>query len=447
MNQVTIAGAGLAGTLLALLLAKRGYTVEILESREDMREQPSDQGRSINLALSCRGITALKAADLMDKVDSIRVPMRARAIHEPDGSIKYQPFGRNSEEYINSISRAALNMLLLDEAEKSPYIQIHFGWKVKDIDFENKKLHLITKQGEERTHDYKRLIGADGAASSVRESLKKQHLIQSERVFLPLGYKELCITRHHNPDFKKEHLHLWPRGACMLLGNPNPDDSITGTLFLANHGENSFESIQHDAQLNDFFQQVFPDAKAAMPDLVHEFFTHPTGHLSTVNAAPWHYKDECLLIGDAAHGVVPFFGQGMNAAFEDCRIFSEMLIQHNDNWSSCVPAFYQERKVNTDAVADLSMENYHEIQIDIMDPHFLLQRQVEKEIMKRYPDKYTSMHVLVMFTNTPYSVAKAHYSAQKALLKEICSSIETIEEVSWKKVENLLNKYDKNLTL
>lgn len=446
MNQVTIAGAGLAGTLLALLLAKRGYTVELLESREDIRKENGVEGRSINLALSCRGITALKAAGIMEKVDQIRVPMRARAIHEPDGSIKYQPFGRHPEEYINSISRKALNSLLLDEAENSPYIQLYFGWKVKQVDFANKKLSLVTSQGEETTRDYVRLIGADGAASKVRESMKNQGIIEADRQFLTHGYKELCISLSHGTTLAREHLHLWPRGECLLLGNPNPDDSITGTLFLAMEGENSFANLNNPAQVEAFFARTFSDAKSIMPDLVHEFFSHPTGNLSTVRAHPWYYEDDCILIGDAAHGVVPFFGQGMNAAFEDCRLFSEMLQRYEDDWSRFVPAFYQERKLNTDAIADLSMENYHEIQVDIMNPHFLLQKQVEKEIMKRYPDNYVSMHAMVMFTNIPYSLAKAHYGAQKAMLEEICLSIESIQEVSWEKVENLIANYDKNLT-
>ena len=445
MNNITIVGAGLSGTLCALYLARRGYKVDLFESRPDVRNSSVDYGRSINLALSCRGITGLKAMDLMDEVQHIIVPMRARAIHEANGEVHYQPFGRDEEEYINAISRTELNSLLLNKAEQSPFIHLHFDLKLLHLDIHNKKLHFETKDKGHFEFAYHRLIGADGASSQIRETLKNEKVIESSRDFLSHGYKELSISKTHTVGMAREHLHLWPRDSFLLLGNPNPDDSITGSLFLANLGKDSFAELNNEQRLISFFQKEFPDAFKAMPNLVNEFFGNPTGHLSTIKCAPWYYRDECLLIGDAAHGIIPFFGQGMNSAFEDCRILDELLDQYKDDWSRVMPIFYGQRKVNTDAVAQLSMDNYQEIHSDIRNPKFLLQKQVERQLMVRYPERYVSKHILVMFTNTPYARALAHGEVQSKLLNEICSSINDINDLNWGEVDKLMVEYDKKL--
>lgn len=442
---MTIIGAGLAGTLLALYMARRGYKIEMFESRPDIRIMKADKGRSINLALSCRGITGLAGVNLMPEVEKIMVPMRARAIHQPDGKIKYQAFGRHHDEYINAIFRSELNELLLNQAEKIPKIRIHFNMKLVGMDVHHKLLHFEGKDGGHITKAYHLLIGADGAASNVREILTNEKLILSTRHFLPHGYKELSISRSHSPNFIPEHLHLWPRNSFMLLGNPNRDQSITGTLFLANEGKNSFAELDNETAINEFFKQAFPDAYPAMPDLFNEFIHHPTGHLSNIKSSPWYFDNQCLLIGDAAHGVVPFFGQGMNSAFEDCRILNELLDKFNDDWKQVMPAFYASRKVNTDAVAEMSMANYHEIQSDIRDEKFNLKKQTEQELMHRYPERYVSKHVLVMFTNTPYAVARDHGVLQGELLDNICSDVRSTDEINWKKVDNLMDLYDKKL--
>jgi kynurenine 3-monooxygenase len=446
MKNITIVGGGLAGTLCALYLARRGYTVELFESRADIRNSPTDYGRSINLALSCRGITGLNSMGLMDEVSKIMVPMRARAIHEANGEVHYQPFGRHEEEHINAISRTDLNALLLNKAEKYPNIHLHFDMKLLDVDIYNKKLQFQTKDGDVSEIAYYRLIGADGAPSLIRDTMRKEGLVDAERDFLSHGYKELSISKTHTVGMAREHLHLWPRDSFMLLGNPNPDDSITGSLFLANKGKDSFAALDTEERLISFFQKAFPDAFTAMPNLVNEFFENPTGHMSTIKCAPWHYKDECLLIGDAAHGIIPFFGQGMNSAFEDCRILDELLDQYKDDWAQVMPAFFGQRKINTDAVAQMSMDNYHEIHSDVRNPQFILQKQVERELMVRYSDRYVSKHVLVMFTNTPYSSALAQGVLQTQLLEKICTSINSIKEVNWQKVELLMIDYDKKMT-
>ncbi|CDZ78116.1 Kynurenine 3-monooxygenase [Legionella massiliensis] len=445
MKSMTIIGSGLAGTLLSLYMARRGYEVELFESRPDIRAEKNDNGRSINLALSCRGITGLAGMGLMPDVEKIMVPMRARAIHLLDGQIQYQAFGRHKDEYINAILRSELNRLLLNKAEATSEIQLNFETKLIAVDVHNKLLHFAAKDGSHLTKAYDLLIGADGAGSNVRETLVKEQLISATRQFLPHGYKELSISRNHTQDFKAEHLHLWPRDSFMLLGNPNRDNSITGTLFLANEGKNSFAELNNEASIHAFFKNRFTDAYEAMPDLINEFMHHPIGNLSTIKCSPWYYQDQCLLIGDAAHGVVPFFGQGMNSAFEDCRVLNALLDQYDDNWQEVMPAFFKSRKVNTDAVSEMSMDNYHEIQSDIRDPKFNLKKDIEQELMHRYPDRYVSKHVLVMFTNTPYSEAKAHGVVQAALLSEICSNVRSVDEIDWNEVDDLMVEYDKKL--
>lgn len=445
MKRITIIGAGLAGTLCSLYLARRGYTIDLFESRSDIRNSPVDYGRSINLALSCRGITGLNAMGLMDEVNHIMVPMRARAIHEVNGEVHYQPFGRHADEHINAISRTDLNALLLNKAEQSQKIHLHFDMKLLKLDIHNKKLLFEMNDGSTVEYSYQLLIGADGAPSHVRDSLKNEGIVEASREFLSHGYKELSISKKHTVGMAREHLHLWPRDSFMLLGNPNPDDSITGSLFLANEGKDSFATLDNEERLFSFFKKEFPDAYSAMPDLASEFFGNPTGYMSTIKCTPWYYRDECLLIGDAAHGIIPFFGQGMNSAFEDCRILDELLDQYKDDWSRVMPAFYEQRKVNTDAVARMSMDNYHEIHSDIRNPKFILQKQVERELMAHYPEHYVSKHVLVMFTNTPYARALELGEIQTRLLEQICCSITDVKELNWHDVDNLMRDYDKKL--
>ncbi|MFA5960377.1 MAG: NAD(P)/FAD-dependent oxidoreductase [Tatlockia sp.] len=444
MKTVTIIGSGLAGTLLALYMARRGYEVSLFESRPDMRRSEIDTGRSINLALSCRGITGLAGVGLMPEVSQIMVPMRARAIHLQDGEIKYQSFGRTPEEHINAILRNELNAILLNRAEQEPGIRLHFDRKLEGVDVPHKRLHFICKDGKKYTTPYGILIGADGAASIVRETLVKGKYIKASRHFLNHGYKELSISRQQGKQFVAEHLHIWPRNAFMLLGNPNRDQSITGTLFLPKEGKNSFAELDNEESIRLFFKEKFSDAYLAMPDLMQEFRENPVGHMSTIHCSPWYYKD-CLLIGDAAHGLVPFFGQGMNSAFEDCRILNALLEEYKDNWEEAMPAFYQARKANTDAVAKMSMDNFYEIQTGISHEQFNLKKQIEQQLMHRYPARYVSKHVLVMFSNTPYATAYAIGELQNELVDEIGKNTQSIESVNWPYVDKLMDSYDKKL--
>lgn len=445
MKTATVTGAGLVGTLLSVYLAQRGYAITLYESRSDPRQRRMDNGRSINLAMSCRGLTALREANLSQSIGKLMTPMRARAIHEESGVINYQPFGRCFEECIHAVQRNELNNMLLDEAESLPNIRIYFNANLQKLDVNKKTLQGDTLGGGPFTHKYQRLIGADGAGSFVRDTLLRDRHIGSQRLYLPYGYKELSISGQSPEHLAREHLHLWPRNSFMLLGNPNRNHSITGSLFLAHQGKNSFAELDNALKIHDFFRTFFPDVYADMPDLIGEFTKHPTGNMSTIYCSPWYYKDQCLLIGDAAHGVVPFFGQGMNSGFEDCRILNTLLDRFDDDWSRVMPAFYQARKHNTDAVAQMSLDNYHEIQTDISDPQFNLKKCLQQELMQRYPE-YQSKHVLVMFTNTPYAQALAAGVLQQKLLNTVSSDINDLAAVDWRQVDILMRQYDKKLT-
>lgn len=447
MRNVSIIGAGLVGCLAAIYLARRGYEVNIFESRSDSRAGCADTGRSINLAMSCRGITALAEAGILSALEKLMVPMRARAIHDENGRIKYQAFGRTHDEHINAIQRNDLNRLLLDEAGKFPSVHWHFDTTLLSLDVSKKTAHFRRRDGSEFLHAYRHVIGADGAASQVRDSLQRQGLIGASRTFFPHGYKEITIAGAASTHLAREHLHLWPRASFLLLGNPNLDSSVTGSLFLPMDGQNSFADLDSEPRVRAFFEQAFPDVFPAMPDVAGDFLDHPTGRMSTVKSSPWYYDDQCLLIGDAAHGLIPFFGQGMNSGFEDCRILDELLDRHHDDWWQVMPAFYRLRKPDTDAVSEMSMANYHEIQTGILDEHFNLKKQLEQNLMRRYAARYVSKHVLVMFSNTPYAVALAHGRLQSKLLDSICRQAGRIEDVDWLRVDALMQEYDKELAL
>lgn len=445
MQTISIIGGGLVGSLLAIYLARRDYEVLVFESRSDSRVASSDHGRSINLAMSCRGITGLSGAGILPMAEKLMVPMRARAIHSEKGGLKYQAFGRHHDEYINAIQRNDLNRLLLDEADKFPSIQWRFDTRLLHLDASKKEAHFKRSDGGLFTHTYQRVIGADGAGSQVRASLQQQGLVSASRVFFPHGYKEITISGASSNHLAREHLHLWPRESALLLGNPNRDNSVTGSLFLPLKGENSFADLNNERRVRDFFQKTFPDIAPMMPDGVGDFLNHATGYMSTVKCSPWHHDDQCLLIGDAAHGVIPFFGQGMNSGFEDCRILNELLDLHHDDWSRVMSAFYLSRKPDTDAVSEMSTDNHLEIQTGIRDRRFNFKKQLEQHLMQRYPARYISKHVLVMFSNMPYAKALAHGRVQDTFLDRICDQAMQISDVDWLCVDGLMREYDEAL--
>lgn len=445
MEQITIVGAGLAGVLLSALLAKKGYKVQLFDARKSPRSEKKDAERSINLAMSCRGLTALQSAGLKSILEDKLVPMRSRAIHLSSGEILYQSFGRSTTECIYAIRRRDLHLALLDFAESFKNVECFFEHQLRDIDFKNKELLFELPGNDKKRRPYQRLIGADGAGSVVRDCMEKNHKLHSKRIFLSHGYKELSITLKPGI-FEKGHLHLWPRENFLLLGNPNPDESITGSLFLPYMGKTSFNTLENKNKVASFFKNEFPDVYASTPSIVEEFLRHPVGRMSSIHSGPWYDGDDCCLIGDAAHGIIPFFGQGMNAAFEDCRIFDEILSKHGENWELVFKEFYESRKKNTEAVSRMSIDNYHEIQEGIQDKTFNLKKDLNHQMMERFPKRYISKHVLVMFTNTPYHTAEEIGVLQDKMLQDLCENVETLKEIDWEKAEHLMQTYDKKLT-
>lgn len=443
MERIAISGAGLAGTLLAIALARRGYEIELFERRPDPRADRADFGRSINLALSARGAHALSSVGLLERVLSNAVPMRARAIHSVAGEVAYQPFGREEHEFLSAIERHTLNQVLLDAAEEHEGIRIHFDQRLTDLDFSTMTMTLCDQRsGAEQRRSCETLIATDGAFSAVRKLMVDRGLAEFTLDELAYGYKELPITIERAEGMRRECLHLWPRRSFSMIANPNPDHSFGCTLFMPHDGdEASFSAMETPADLERLFATHFPDAHERMPTLCEDFFSRPTGTLPTVTGGPWHVEGKVLLLGDAAHALVPFFAQGMNSAFEDCAVLMECLDAYEGRWAEVFPAFFRARKVNTDAVADMAMQNYREIQDYIADDAFLLRKHIERELMRRFPDRYTSMHVLVMFTLEPYAYAKACGALQKALLDDICAGVSRPDQVDWAAVEAKLARY------
>lgn len=429
MTSIGLVGAGLVGSLLGLMLARRGFDVVIYERRPDMRKEKISAGRSINLAISTRGINALSLVGLDQEVLSQAIPMRGRMIHSQQGELAFQPYGMSDNEYINSISRATLNKILMSRAEESGRVRIEFSTKVADIDFDNCKLSLVDERnGEQRTAKHDLVIGTDGSASAIRHAMLKLPEHSSSDHVLDYGYKELTILPGADGAFKLERnaLHIWPRGTFMLIALPNFEGSFTCTLFLPFEGELSFENLKTPEQITEFFTQQFPDSVPLIEDLVGTFQGNPTGHMVTVKCYPWHVGGTALLMGDAAHGIVPFFGQGMNCGFEDCAVFDRCLSQETSStidWKNLFTRFGAMRKDNTDAIADMAVENFVEMRDKVADPRFVMHKAAEKVLQNEFPDKYISRYSLVTFSNVPYKVASEAGKVTEQILDQLCDGI------------------------
>jgi kynurenine 3-monooxygenase len=462
-QKVIIIGAGLAGSLLAIYLAKRSISVDVYEARGDMRREDVAAGRSINLALSDRGIAALREIGMDEYMLAEAVPMFGRMIHPVTGETKLLPYSGRKGEYINSVSRAGLNVALINEAEK--YDGVNFYFNHKCVDFDCDTGEAIFEDGDTIKGDT--LIATDGAGSAVRQAMEHQLPgFSASTVFLEHGYKELHIppdTADGNFLIEKNALHIWPRHQFMMIALPNFDGSFTCTLFLAHAGENSFEKIgcgltQKDADQNksgnqrhpresatesllDFFQTQFPDAVPLMPTLIEDFFHNPTGLLGTVKCWPWNVGGKALLLGDSAHALVPFYGQGMNCAFEDVRVLDQLIEKHSTDWETVYEEYGQLRKINTDAIADMAEENFYEMRDAVADPIFIRKRELETKLEQTYPDYFSKYSMVTFREDLPYSVAKERGNAQDRLLMEICTDVENVGEIdldaTMKKVTNL----------
>ncbi|MBG6128571.1 kynurenine 3-monooxygenase [Aquimarina sp. EL_43] len=426
-ENILIIGAGLCGSLLALRMAQRGYRVTVYESRPDLRTTDISAGRSINLALSDRGLKAMKMVGIADKVTPFCIPMYGRMIHDIKGNTFASNYSGRTGKYINSISRGGLNGLLLTEAEKYENVTIHFNKKCTGVDIENTVAKFKCYTTKEKFEVHADIIfGADGAGSALRKSyyLEKKFLFSYSQNYLTHGYKELEIPagKIGNHQISKDHLHIWPRGEYMLIALPNLDGSFTVTLFLSyDEGEYNFNNLTNIEKVTEFFKTQFPDALDLIPDIDHEFFNNPTGALGTVKCSPWCYKGKTLLIGDAAHAIVPFYGQGMNASFEDVVVFDEILEQHQGDWSATFKAYQKVRKEDTDAIADLAIDNYFEMRDHVANPLFKEKRKLEMDLEKTFPDTYFSKYSMVTFDeNIGYAKAMKIGRAQdKALLNLI----------------------------
>ena len=425
-EKILIVGAGLCGSLLALRMAQRGYQVEVYESRSDLRNSVISAGRSINLSLSDRGLKALRMAGLEKKARSLCIPMKGRLMHDAASNTFESNYSGRQGECINSVSRGNLNGLLLTEAEKYPNVNIHFNTKCLEIDIESKIARFQSFDSKEQfTVQADVIFGTDGAGSSLRKSYEKQFpAFKVSQEFLTHGYKELEIPADKNGGhlISKEHLHIWPRGDYMLIALPNMDGSFTVTLFLSySEGSYNFDNLITKEKIIEFFEKDFPDTLALIPDVLKEFENNPTGKLGTVKCYPWAYKGNTLLLGDSSHAIVPFYGQGMNASFEDVFVFDSVLNQFEGDWATVFLEFQKQRKIDADAIADLAIDNYYEMRDHVANPLFKEKRIVEMGLEKFFPTEYFSKYSLVTFNeHIGYHEAMTKGRAQdKVLLKMV----------------------------
>ena len=441
-SKLTLIGSGLTGPLLAMSLVQRGFPVELYERRSDMRRVHISAGRSINLALSTRGIHALRQAGVFEQIQKIIIPMRGRMMHAVTGDLTFMPYGKDETEVINAVSRAELNIALMNAAEAHG-VPILFNRRCTGFDLRSGTVYLRTHEtGPRVTIETGVVIATDGAGSAIRTAMLKLPRFNFSQQYLDYGYKELIIPAA--PDgshvFETHALHIWPRGTFMLIALPNIDGTFGCILFLPFEGETSFAALDTEAKLRTFFKAQFPDALELMPDLAKNFFANPTGAMVTIKCSPWYVDGRALLLGDAAHAIVPFFGQGMNCAFEDCTYFLELLDRLGPDWPALFAEFENSRKADTDAIADLAIENFVEMRDRVADPRFLFRKKVELELAKKYPGTFVPKYAMVTFHRTPYSVAAARGAIQDRMLGELCDSVQRVEDIDWHKAETLVDR-------
>jgi kynurenine 3-monooxygenase len=439
-ETISLIGAGLNGPLLGLGLVKRGFNVEIYERRPDMRSVRISAGRSINLALSTRGIHALTEAGLWNEMQKIIIPMKGRMMHSVTSEITFQPYGKDDAEVIHSISRAELNIALMNAAEEQG-VKIHFQQRCSGIDLKTGALELRQERtGEDRMLESRVVIGCDGSASAIRSEMLKLSRFNFSQQYLDYGYKELTIPADPGGKHVLETnaLHIWPRGNYMLIALPNVDGTFACILFLPFEGVDSFAELTTQSAVIRFFQSRFPDANPLMPNLAEDFFTNPTGAMVTIKCSPWHVDGRALLLGDAAHAIVPFFGQGINCGFEDCTCLLELLDRHGADWGRVFSEFEKARKVNTDAIADLAVENFVEMRDRVADPRFLFRKKVELALEAKYPQLFVPKYAMVTFHRIPYATALQRGQVQDRMLTELCDPIERLEDLDWNQADRLI---------
>ncbi len=424
-SKIIIVGAGLCGSLLAIRLAQHGFRIAVYEKRPDMRTMDVDAGRSINLALSARGLKALHMAGLQQKVIDHTIPMKGRMIHPLGAEAFLSPYSSRPTDYINSVSRPGLNQLLLDEMEGYDDIDIHFEARVEKVDLKQATI-LYSKQGDQREDSGAVVIGTDGAGSIVRRSMMPhtgELLFNYSQDFLRHGYKELSI--HAGPDaswqIEKEALHIWPRGEFMIIALPNLDGSFTLTMFHPYGSDIGFHALNTQAKVESFFNEYYPSLLPYIPHYQAEFFENPLGNLGTIKCYPWQAFGKSLIMGDASHSIVPFYGQGMNASLEDVRIFDELLEVHGDDWTSLFTAFQDHRKENTDAIADLAIDNFYEMRDHVDDVAFIRKRKIEMQLEQNFGDYHSKYSMVTFQPELSYRDAMLKGRRQDQLLLEMCA--------------------------
>lgn len=440
MSKVTIIGAGLAGSLLAIYLAKRGIEVHVFEARGDMRLEEVAAGRSINLALSDRGIAALRDVGMDEYMLAEAVPMYGRMIHSVSGETRLLPYSGRQGEYINSVSRAGLNVALINEAERYPEVTFHFGERC--IDFDCATGQATFSGGRKEISETS--IATDGAGSAVRHAMVNGGVERFDfsQEWLDHGYKELHIPSLDGAfAIEKNALHIWPRHKFMMIALPNFDGSFTCTLFLAHRSadEPSFEQLADESSVIEFFETEFADAVPLMPTLVEDFFANPTGNLGTIKCFPWNAGGKALLLGDSAHALVPFYGQGMNCAFEDVRALDHLIGARGGDWNVVYDEFCSLRKPNTDAIADMAQENFYEMRDATADPVFQRKRDLETMLESTYPDYFSKYSMVTFREDLPYAVAKEKGNAQDRLLMELCSGVDDVKQLDLDEVRARLS--------
>jgi kynurenine 3-monooxygenase len=442
-KSVTVLGAGPAGALISIMLAKRGYQVMAFERLPDLRHTRGIAGRSINLALADRGIHALKQAGIFPQIEPLLVPMRGRILHDESSHQTFLPYGRQPHEVIYSISRGGLTAALLDQAERMQHVEFRFRQTCISVDAAQ---HALCMQdiptGNLYTRPLHQVIGADGAGSVLRRFLVDSTDAHSTEDMLSHGYKELTIAADSMGNYQLDAnaLHIWPRGDFMLIALPNTDGSFTVTLFLPHDGPLSFTALRSALQIRSFFDAQFPDASALLPDLEEQFTNHPTGSMGTVRLDRWTLDDKLVLIGDAAHAVVPFHGQGMNCAFEDCVVLDELL-KDTANWSEACASFQRWRKPNSEAIADMALENYIEMRDTVRDPKFQLQKLLSLELERRHPKRFIPRYSMVMFHHEiPYAEAFARGQKQNAILTELTRFAASLDDVDFEYAAQLIDE-------
>ena len=437
-KRLTLVGAGLAGPLLATLLARQGWQVDLFERRGDPRVHGYAGGRSINLALAERGLNALRTAGVDDDVLKQAVMMRGRMVHFADGRVQLQRYGKDDSEVIWSISRGDLNIVLLNAAEAAG-VRLHFDRRLDRVDFDARIAHFVG-EGEDIAHPFHALIGSDGAGSNLRAAMMQVSDLGERTEVMPHSYKELEIPPGFDGDFQLEAnaLHIWPRGDYMCIALPNDERTFTVTLFMPNEGRTSFASVRDGAEGEALFARDFADALPLIPKLRHNFEANPTGMLATLYLDRWHLDGRAVLLGDAAHAMVPFHGQGMNCAFEDCVALAARL-QRDPDTATAFAAFEAERRPNATAIQQMALENYREMSDRVDDADFLLQRELERKLAERHPGRFVPRYAMVTFHRLPYATAFERGRIQRALLVEATAGRDTLDGLDWAAVDRMVH--------